>query len=124
MHNYIDAFVLPIPRKHLDTYRQASEKIAEVWKEHGALSYHEYVGDEMMLEGTRSFIDSTGAKEDEVVIFGWVVFESKEARDQANAKVPTDPRMSELIAPLIDAEDVIFDAQRMVFGGFSSLVQR
>lgn len=123
MANYIDGFVLPVPRKHLDKYQGAAEKIAEIWKEHGALAYFECVGDDMELEGTRSFTDLVDATHDEVVIFGWTVFPSREARDLANARVPADPRMAEIVAPLTDPASLIFDAKRMVFGGFRALVQ-
>jgi uncharacterized protein YbaA (DUF1428 family) len=75
------------------------------------------------LEGTRSFIEMVDLKEDEVIIFGWVLFPSKEIRDLANNQVPNDPRMAELIAPLTDPERLIFDAERMVYGGFRSFVQ-
>lgn len=121
MANYIDGFVLPIPRTHLNSYQQVSEKVAEIWKEHGALSYFEFVGNDMQLEGTLSFVDVLDAKENEVVIFGWVMFPSKEIRDVANEKVPLDPRMIEIVAPLTDASTLIFDASRMVFGGFQAL---
>ena len=122
MKNYIDGFVLPISRTHLEEYKSASEKIAAVWKEYGALAYFEYVGDDMHLEGIRSFTDAVNANEDEVIVFGWVVFESKEKRDHANAQVPQDPRMTDLIAPLTDPTRLIFDAGRMVYGGFKPLV--
>ena len=122
MANYVDGFVLPIPRERLDDYKRIAAKIAEVWKEYGALDYFEYVGDDMHLEGTRSFTDLAGASDDEAVIFGWVVFASRETRDLANKKVPADPRMAELIEPLVDPENLVFDASRMVYGGFQSLV--
>jgi len=122
MENYIDAFVLPIPKKHLEEYQQIAAQVAEIWKEHGALSYHEYVGDDLVLEGTRSFPACLDANEDEAIIFGWVVFASRETRDLANQKVPSDPRMSALISPLVDPTRIIFDAQKMVYGGFRSLV--
>lgn len=123
MTNYIDGFTLPIPRKHLNEYKLIAGAVAEIWKEHGALSYFEYVGEDLKLEGTRSFPDLIGAKEDEAIIFGWVEFESREARDLANQKVASDPRMIDLINPLIDPNKMIFDAQRMVYGGFEPLVQ-
>ena len=123
MTNYIDGFVLPVPQKHLDEYRSVAEKVAEIWKEHGALAYFEYVGDDLSLEGTRSFVEFAGATADEAIIFGWVVFDSRETRDLANQRVPADPRMTELIAPLIDPSRMIFDAKRMVYGGFQPLVQ-
>ena len=122
MANYIDGVVLPIPRIHLEEYRRAAETVAKIWKEHGALAYFEYVGEDLKLEGTRSFVEFTKAKEDEVIVFGWVVFDSRETRDLANKKVSTDPRMPGLIDPLTDPSRVIFDAERMVYGGFQSLI--
>ncbi|MCB0855224.1 MAG: DUF1428 domain-containing protein [Bacteroidetes bacterium] len=123
MKNYIDGFILPIPRIHLDKYKKVAEKVAEIWKEYGALAYFEFVGDDLSLEGTKSFIETVDATEDEEIVFGWVVFPSKEIRDLANKKVPQDPRMADLVAPLTKPERLIFDASRMVYGGFQPLVQ-
>ena len=123
MANYIDGFVLPIPREHLDEYQSIAKKVAVIWKEYGALAYFEYVADDLKLEGTRSFVELVDAKEDEAIIFGWVVFESREARDRANERVPTDPRMTDLMQPLIDPSKPIFTASRMAYGGFKPLVQ-
>ncbi len=121
--HYIDGFVLPIPHDKLVTYKAVVEQVAAIWKEHGALEYAEFVGDDLRLEGTRSFADAANAKEDEVVIFGWVVFESREMRDLLNKKVAADPRMTDLIDPLTRAPRPIFDAERMIYGGFRSLVE-
>ena len=123
MTNYIDGFVLPIPKVHLDEYKQVAGQVAEIWKEYGAIAYQEYVGDDLFLEGTLSFTDAVSANEDEVIVFGWVVFPSKAIRDSANSKVPTDPRMAELVGPLVDPEKLIFNAGRMVYGGFKPLVE-
>jgi uncharacterized protein YbaA (DUF1428 family) len=123
MKNYIDGFVLPIPRIYLDDYKKVAEKVAEIWKEYGAIAYFEFLGDDLSLEGTRSFIETVDVKEDEEIVFGWVVFPSKEIRDLANKKVPADPRMTELVAPLTNPKTFIFDASRMVYGGFKSFVQ-
>lgn len=123
MENYIDGFVLPVPRIHLNEYKGIAEKVAEIWKEYGAIQYFEYVGEDLKLEGTRSFVELVDMKEDEVIVFGWVIFPSKEIRDRANKQVPIDPRMAELIAPLTDPKRLIFDAERMVYGGFQPLVQ-
>jgi uncharacterized protein YbaA (DUF1428 family) len=118
MAHYIDGFVLPIHRGRLDDYKHLVEAAARIWKEHGALDYREYVGDDMTLEGTRSFPELVGASEDEVIIFGWVVFESREARDLANKKVAADERMLDLM----DLSNSGFDAGRMGYGGFRLLV--
>ena len=123
MTNYIDGFVLPIPRIYLGEYKKAAEKVAEIWKEYGAIAYFEFVGDDLSIVGTKSFVEAVDARGDEEIVFGWVVFPSKEIRDLANKKVPTDPRMTELVAPLTNPEKLIFDASRMVYGGFNPLVQ-
>lgn len=123
MTDYIDGFVLPIPRIYLDEYKKVAEKVAEIWKEYGAIAYFEFVGDDLSLEGTKSFTKAADAKEDEEIVFGWVVFPSKEIRDLANKKVSTDPRMTKLISPLTDPKKLIFDAGRMLYGGFKPLVQ-
>lgn len=122
MANYIDGFVHPIPGKHLEQYRKVVIEVAKIWKEHGALDYFEYVGEDLKLDGTRSFPELIEAQEDEVVLFGWVVFASREARDLANKRVSADPRMIEIIGPLTDLSNVIFDAERMAYGGFESLI--
>ncbi len=121
--NYIDGFVFPIPRIHLNEYRSIAEQVAEVWRDYGASAYSEYVGDDMNLEGVRSFIEAVDVKEDEVIVFGWVVFPTREVRDEANRQVPDDPRMAELVGPLTDPQRLIFDARRMVYGGFVPLVR-
>jgi len=123
MENYIDGFILPVPRIHLNEYKCVAEKVAEIWKEYGAIEYFEYLGEDLKLEGTRSFIELVDLKENEAIVFGWVIFPSKEIRDRANQQVPTDTRMAELVAPLTDPNKLIFNAERMVYGGFQPLVQ-
>jgi uncharacterized protein YbaA (DUF1428 family) len=118
MAHYIDGFILPISNNRIDEYKRLVEAAADIWKEHGALDYREYVGDDLILEGTRSFTDLAAATEGESVVFGWVVFESREARDLANEKVAADPRM----ADLINSSNSGFDAERMAYGGFQPFV--
>lgn len=122
MKNYIDGFVFPIPKIRIDEYQKVAQQVAAIWKEYGAIAYHEFVGDDMHLDGTKSFTETLNPKEGEDVVFGWVVFPSKEVRDMANQKVPQDPRMAALVEPLINPEKLIFDASRMLYGGFKSLV--
>ncbi len=119
MSHYIDGFAFPIATDHLDDYRPLAEAVAEIWKEHGALAYYEFAGDDMRLDGTRSFVDVLSASENETIVFGWVVFESREARDLANGKVATDPRMEQLLSSV----DSGFDPARMAYGGFKPLIQ-
>ena len=118
MAHYIDGFVLPVPRDRLDDYKRLVEAFAEIWKEHGALDYREYVGDDLILDGTRSFTDLVAATESDAIVFGWVVFKSRKARDLANEKVAADSRIRDLLR----SSDLGFDARRMAYGGFQSFI--
>lgn len=123
MQNYIDGFAFPIAHNHLEEYKKVAKQVAAIWKEHGALAYFEYIGEDLELEGTRSFPMTLAAQEDETIIFGWLAFESQDARNLANKKVATDPRMIDLITPLTHPSRIIFDAKRMLYGGFQSFIQ-
>ena len=118
MTRYVDGFVIPVPKSRLDDYRAVAEKAAILWKDHGALDYWECVGDDMAAEGAMSFTQLANLKPDEAVIFSWVVFASREARDAPNAKIFADPRMQEMM----DSSNQIFDCKRMAYGGFKQLV--
>ena len=121
--NYIDGYAFPIATKHLETYKSIAAEIAAIWKEYGALSYSEFVSDGPTMEGTRSFSELLDAKDDETIIFGWVAFESKEAHTKAHQRIANDSRMAELVAPLMESSNLIFDAQRMGYGCFSPIIQ-
>ncbi|WP_304136543.1 DUF1428 domain-containing protein [Mesonia mobilis] len=123
MPNYIDGFVFPIVKAQVEEYKTVAEKVAEIWKEYGALAYLEFLGDDLQVEGTASFTKTMEVKENEQLIFGWVVFSSKEIRDEANKKVPQDPRMETLVKPLLDPDKMIFNANRMLYGGFKSFIE-
>ena len=122
MSNYIDGFVLPIRIDRVDDYRKLAEAACAIWKEHGALEYWECIGDDLnaCTDGSvRSFPDVINANDDETVMFSWAVFESREARDAANAKIFADERLSKMM------EDIgpMFDCARMAHGGFRTLVR-
>ena len=120
MKCYVDGFVLPIAKDRIADYQAIAETASQVWKDHGALEYWECVGDDLDTECSRTFTDMTNAADDETVIFAWVVYESREARDAANEKIVADPRMAEIMDP----ENSIFDVRRMAHGGFRELVRR
>jgi uncharacterized protein YbaA (DUF1428 family) len=119
---YIDGFVLPVPKANLAEYKGMSSAVAQIWKEHGAISYSEFVADDETMPGTLSFSDLMKTDEDNVLIFGWVLFQSKLERDLANERVAADLRMTDLVAPLTQSSRIIFDAKKMAFGGFKQLV--
>ncbi len=118
MPHYVDGFVLPVPKDKIEIYRGIAEKAAVVWKEHGALDYRECVGDDMEAKDMVDFPTMAQAKPDEIVIFAYIVFKSREHRDEVNAKVMADPRISEMCSP----EEMPFDCKRMAYGGFKTIV--
>lgn len=122
MKRYIDGFVLPIPRRCEAEYEVIAQAASQLWLEHGALEYWECAGDDLSTECSRTFVDMANAGDEEIVIFAWVVFESRQARDAANEKILADPRMEDLMAKLTDSANPILDFQRMAHGGFREIV--
>ena len=116
---YVDGFVVPVPKKSLPAYRRMAQKAATVWRDHGALEYRECVGDDLKNKWGRSFPRQIKTKPGETLVFSWVVFNSRAHRDRVNAKVMKDPR----IASMMDPKSMPFDAKRMVYGGFKVLVE-
>lgn len=122
MKKYIDGFVFPISKAGLEQYKKIANQIAAIWLEYGAIEYQENLGEDLHLAGTLSFAEAVNPKVDELIVFGWVSFPSKAIRDKANAAVPKDPRMAKLVAPLVEKDPPIFDAKRMFYGGFETMV--
>jgi len=116
--NYVDGFVLAVPKKKMDAYRKMALKAGKVWKEYGALEYHECVADDVPLGKTTSFPRSVKLKTGEVVVFSWIVYKSRTHRDRVNSKVMRDPRIVSM-----DPKTMPFDAKRMIYGGFKTLVE-
>lgn len=115
--SYVDGFVLALPKSKVAEYEALSRKAGEVWKEYGALAYVECVGDDVPYGELTSFPRAVQAKDDETVVFSWIVYASREARDEINKKVMEDPRIK------ASMDDMPFDAKRMIFGGFKTLFE-
>src|ERR1700738_2582926 len=90
---YVDGFVVAVPKQNLEAYKGFARKAGEVWKEHGAVAVVECIGDDVPYGKLTSFPRAVQAKEDESVIFAWIVYESRAHRDAVNAKVMADPRL-------------------------------
>ena len=90
---YVDGFVVPVPKQNIEAYKAMARKAGEVWKEHGALAYVECLGDDVPYGKVTSFPRAVQATDDEIVAFSWIVYASREARDEINAKVMADPRL-------------------------------
>ncbi|MBB6182813.1 DUF1428 domain-containing protein [Oleiagrimonas soli] len=116
--SYVDGFVLPVPEKNLAAYRRMARLAGTIWREHGALAYHECVADDVQPGKHTSFPQAVKLKPGEVVVFSWIVYRSRAQRDRVNAKVMADPRLKKFMDP----KALPFDGKRMFWGGFKSMV--
>lgn len=116
---YVDGFVLPVPKRKIEAYRRIARKAGKIWREHGALDYMECVADDVKPGKLTSFPQSVKLKAGETVVFAYIVYKSRAHRDRVNAKVFEDPRMAAMGGP----QDMPFDAKRMFWGGFKTLVR-
>ena len=114
---YVDGFVLTVPRRNLAAYRKMSRAAGKVWREYGALEYRECVGDDLKIRMGRPFPRLARAKTGEAVVFSWIVYASRSARDRVNAKVMKDPRITKSMQ-----QKMPFDVKRMAYGGFKVIV--
>ena len=117
--SYVDGYVVPVPKANIEAYRAMATKAGKIWREHGALEYRECVVDDVKSGEVTSFPQAVKLKDDETVIFSYIVFESRQHRDEVNAKVMSDPRL----ADMMDPKTMPFDGKRMFWGGFSPLVE-
>jgi uncharacterized protein YbaA (DUF1428 family) len=117
--SYVDGFVIPVPEQNLDAYIALAEKAEAVWRDHGALGYFECVGDDMGAEFCMSFPAGISANPGEVVIFSFIIYKSRAHRDEVNAKVMADPRIS----GMVNEQNMPFDVKRMIYGGFRAVVE-
>ena len=109
----------PFPKDKLEAYRRLAQTAGEIWREHGALEYIECVADDVKPGEITSFPQAVKLEDNEVVVFSWIVYESRERRDEINAKVMADPRL----ADTMDPKNLPFDGKRMFWGGFKTIVE-
>ena len=115
--SYVDGFVLAVPTAKREAYRAIAEKAAPIFRRHGALAVVECWGDDVPEGRVTSFPMAVQAEADETVVFSWITWPSRAARDEGMRKAMEDPEMEH--AP----QDMPFDGKRMIFGGFEVIVQ-
>jgi uncharacterized protein YbaA (DUF1428 family) len=115
---YVDGFIVPVPKKNLAAYRRMAQLAGKVWRDHGAIEYRECLADDVKVGKRTSFPRSVKRKSNETVVFSWIVYKSREHRDRIVGKVMKDPRLAKMMNP----KAMPFDAKRMIYGGFKLLV--
>ncbi|MEP6343177.1 MAG: DUF1428 domain-containing protein [Maricaulaceae bacterium] len=114
---YIDGFVFPVPTADKEKLRAYAETVDVLFKKNGALQVIEAWGDDVPKGKATDFYRAVNAKEDETIMFSWIMWPDKAAREAGNEKVFADMKaMGE------DAMEMPFDGKRMIYGGFNTLV--
>ncbi|MDE1996471.1 MAG: DUF1428 family protein [Rhizobiaceae bacterium] len=114
---YVDGFVIAVQKDKLEAYKALSRIAGDVWMGYGALSYVESVGDDVPYGTLTSFPRAVQAKDDELIIFSWITYESRQHRDAVMEKVMADERLKD------EMENMPFDGKRMIFGGFDIFLE-
>jgi uncharacterized protein YbaA (DUF1428 family) len=115
--SYVDGIVAAVPTANREVYKKHVERMAAVFKEHGALKVVECWGDDVPDGKLTSFPMAVRKKDDETVVFSWITWPSRQLRDEGMKKVMADPRAQP------DVDPMPFDGKRLIFGGFDILVE-
>jgi uncharacterized protein YbaA (DUF1428 family) len=115
---YVDGYVLSVPRENKSEYIRLAEESAVVFKDHGALSVMENWADDVPDGELTSLPLAVKCAEGEDVVFSWIVWPSREARDAGNQAAMEDARLQGW-----DPSKMPFDGKRMIFGGFTTIVE-
>ena len=114
---YVDGFVAAVPTANRDAFIEHAKIAGTVMKECGALKIVDCWGDDVPDGELTSFPLAVKKRDDETVVFSWIVWPSKAVRDEGMQKMMADPRMQE------DANPMPFDGKRLIFGGFEVLLE-
>ena len=113
---YADGFVVPVPDGNREAYARMAGDAASVFAEYGAVRIVEAWGDDVPHGKRTDFRRSVAAKDGETIVFSWIEWPSKQVRDDAWPKVMADPRMKP------DKASMPFDGQRVIIGGFATIL--
>jgi uncharacterized protein YbaA (DUF1428 family) len=112
--SYIDGFVVAVPTASKQAYLDHAKNAAQVLKQCGALQVVECWGDDVPEGKLTSFTMAVQRKPDETVVFSWITWPSKAARDEGMKKFMEDPRVKNMQMP--------FDGKRVIYGGFEVIL--
>lgn len=113
--SYVDGFIVPVPEGKKEAYREMAATAAPIFREHGATRVVEAWGNDLPRGKTTDFFMAAKAEEGENIVFSWIIWPDKAARDAGWEKVMADERMK-------PPAEMPFDGKRMFWGGFDPIV--
>jgi uncharacterized protein YbaA (DUF1428 family) len=116
--SYVDGCVIPVATENKEKYIAYAMKVSDLFIRHGALNVVDTWGHDVPEGKVTSFPMAVKCKPDETVVFSWIIWPSYEARELGfkNAMAEMTTLNEEMKMP--------FDGQRMIFGGFSMIVNK
>jgi uncharacterized protein YbaA (DUF1428 family) len=114
---YFEGFIVPVPKANKDAYLKHASAMAPLIQEFGVARMVESWGDDIADGKVTDFKKAVNATDDEDVVFSWFEYPSRQARDAANEKFMSDPRMADM------GTNMPFDGKRLIMGGFDAIVE-
>ena len=114
---YIEGFLVPVPEANREAYRKSAADFAPIVQEFGVARHIEAWDSDVPEGKVTDFRKAVDATPEEKVVFSWFEYPDRAARDAANEKMMSDPRMKEM------GSNMPFDGKRMVVGGFRAIVE-
>lgn len=115
--SYIDGFVIAVPTAKKADFIDFATTVDALFKDYGALRVVECWGDDVPTGKVTDFPRAVHAQDDETIVFSWIEWPDKQTRDTALEKMVNDPRMDSKKHPMP------FDGARMIYGGFTKVVE-
>lgn len=112
--SYIDGCIIAVPEENKQAYFDHAQITHALFKEQGALRILDAWGDDVPDGKVTDFRRAVASKDGETIIFSWIEWPDKATRDAGMAALMADERMNALPMP--------FDGNRMIYGGFSTLI--
>lgn len=113
--SYVDGILTAVRAANKQAYIDHATRAVPLLKEFGVTRMVESWGDDVPDGTVTDFRRAVRATDDEIVVFSWFEWPSKEVRDAGMKRMMEDPRMAEL-------GELPFDGKRMVFGGFAPII--
>ena len=114
---YINGFIVAVPDANKEAYVTMANFAAAVFREYGASRVVEAWGDDVPDGKVTDFRRAVQATKDEAVVFSWIEWPSRQVHDDAWPKIMADERMKP------DPANMPFDGKRMIYGGFTTVVE-